>query len=286
MDFYQIDVFADSAFTGNPLAVYPDAAELTGNQMQRIATEMNLSETTFVTSAGQDSYDVRIFTPNNELPFAGHPTVGTAWLLRQIDVLPGDEVVQNSAAGATKIEISSEGAALHRTGTADKDLALTKPDDVAAIAAQLGLSERDLGMEARELGRSGFLSPAFSDAGLKMLIVPVKDLTALGKCESPRDVRSFGDFGAYCFTAVGAGRIRARGLWPGAGIPEDPATGAGAAALGIYLADRIGPIEAEVVQGVEINRPSRIALKADDGRVRIAGTCHFVFKGQLQTLPG
>src|SRR5215212_6633987 len=84
VDFVQVDVFADRAFEGNPLAVFPQARALTATQMQSIAREMNLSETSFVTASSGDSYDVRIFTPQEELSFAGHPTIGTAWVLSDL----------------------------------------------------------------------------------------------------------------------------------------------------------------------------------------------------------
>lgn len=94
-----VDVFAREPLAGNALAVFPDAGSVAPVRMQRVAREMNLSEKTFITRVDADAYDVRIFTPAEELPFAGHPTLGTAWTLRHLGILPGDTVTQRSAAG-------------------------------------------------------------------------------------------------------------------------------------------------------------------------------------------
>src|SRR4051812_18437050 len=103
MDFVQVDVFAEGPFKGNPLAVFPDAGELSVEQMQAIAREMNLSETTFVTAIARESYDVRIFTPQEELPFAGHPTIGTTWVLKDLGFVGGENVRQRSPVGETVV---------------------------------------------------------------------------------------------------------------------------------------------------------------------------------------
>jgi trans-2,3-dihydro-3-hydroxyanthranilate isomerase len=115
--------------------------------------------------------------------------------------------------------------------------------------------------------------------------VPVRDLSALEQAR-PADVVRIGEaLGTYCFTAEGAGRIRARGFFPGTGIPEDPGTGSAAAALGLYLVDRVGPVDCEVHQGVEMTKPCRMFLKAGRDRVSIGGRCRLVFTGRLEELP-
>ncbi len=116
-------------------------------------------------------------------------------------------------------------------------------------------------------------------------MVPVRDPDVLSRCAPRPDLLGGLGMGAYCFTATGAGGIRARGFFPGAGVPEDPATGSAAAALGLYLAERVGSIELEIVQGVEMERPSRIALRARSGHVSIGGRCHLVLTGRLEDLP-
>jgi trans-2,3-dihydro-3-hydroxyanthranilate isomerase len=279
VDFYQVDVFTEQAFEGNPLAVFPDAGDLTKSQMQAIAREMNLSETTFVTSTGADSYAMRIFTPAEELPFAGHPTIGTAWLLRHLGVVGGPEVIQTTAIGICPVREKKDALWFERPGEAEADLEERDPPVVDRIARFVGLERSDIGFEARELGRSGRLRPAYADAGLRQLLVPVKNLDALGRCT----VWDPSDFdGAYCFTAIGAGRVRARGLWPGFGITEDPATGSAAAALGIYLGTRVGDIQFEVFQGYEMGRPSRIFVNGTSRTVEVGGKCVLVLRGSLE----
>lgn len=286
MRFYQMDVFAEAPYAGNPLAVLPDAGELSAEQMQKIAREMNLSETSFVTGLDRGGYDVRIFTPQEELPFAGHPTIGTAWLLRRLQRIEGGSMIQRSAAGPTSLTFREERWWFERTGTTEPDLGGTKPASIAQTAAALGLDVGWIGFEARELGRSGRLMPAFADAGLYQYMVPVKDLDALRRC-SPRPdlLRAVGGMGAYCFTAERAGYLRSRGFWPGAGVAEDPATGSACAALGSYLTERIGDVDVTVTQGVEIGRRSVMHLHARGDRIAIGGDCVLVLEGELESLP-
>ena len=243
MRFWHVDVFAESAFRGNALAVFPDAGGLSTKQMQAIASEMNLSETCFVTAASRDAYSVRIFTPRSELPFAGHPTIGTAWVLRELGELHADEVQQTSPAGATRVTFSEGTVWFERSGRVFEDLRLKTPQINDRLAKALGLTPGDIGLEPRELGRSvDRLQAAPTDIGIKHLMVPVRDLDALGRCRPvPDRLDQLETPGVYCFTAVAAGRLQARGFFPGLGIAEDPATGSAAAGLGVYLADRSVP---------------------------------------------
>ena len=287
MEFWQIDVFAESAFRGNALAVFPDAASLSTEQMQTIASEMNLSESSFVTSITSGGYSVRIFTPRSELPFAGHPTIGTAWVLRELGKLGDDEIEQTSPAGATKVTFSKGKVWFERSGESSGDLRATSPQINERLAKALGLRAADIGLEPREFGRSvDRLEAARTDIGVEHVMVPVKDVEALSRCGAvPAALDEMQMPGVYCFTAVGAGRLQARGFFPGFGIAEDPATGSAAAGLGVYLADRIGSLEAEVAQGVEMGRPSRIYLRADKEKVEIGGSCERVAEGKLVSLP-
>ena len=286
MDFLQVDVFGRGPYSGNPLAVFPDAADLSTEQMQAIASEMNLSETTFVTGIENESYEVRIFTPREELRFAGHPTNGTAWVLRHLGRIQGDSVTQRSGAGETPVTFSDDMVHFERSGSVSPDI---EANDVRAhekVARALNLEERDVSMEAYELGRSGMLRPALADAGLEHFLVPLRDVGALGRVRIDlRLISELSPIGAYCFTAVKAGVVRARGLFPEYGIEEDPATGSAAAALGVYLADRIGPIELRIEQGQEIDRPSEIRVSAGADRVKVGGRCELVLTGRLETLP-
>lgn len=286
MDFIQVDVFATRAFEGNPLAVFFDAGELTARQMQSIAREMNLSETTFVTACDQDSYKVRIFTPDEELEFAGHPTIGTSWVLWHLGRLKQDEVTQHSPVGPTPVRVRGDRIYFERPGTSDPDLDLHDAGVAAQLERGLRLRSGEVGLEARELGRSGHLRPAFSNAGIAHLMVPLASLDALAR-SSPvaADLPPVASGGYYCFTATQAGRVQARGFFPGVGVPEDPATGSAAADLGVYLADRIGDIDFEIAQGLEMGRPSQIFVGAKKGRVEVGGTTHPVLRGALENLP-
>lgn len=283
-----VSVFAgeDPFRGGNPLAVFPDAGELDPVQMQAIAQTLNLSESTFVTGGDGDSYDVRIFTPREELGFAGHPTIGTAWALRHLGRLQGDSFVQRSPAGETPVTLTGDTLQFERSGAAAADMASRDERAHHKIARALRLDERDVTLEAYELGRPGVLRPALADAGLEHFIVPVRDVDALARVQVDASaLAELSPFGVYCFTAVGAGRVRARGLFPSTGIDEDPATGSAAACLGVYLADRVGPIELHVDQGVEMGRPSRMNVSAGETSVRVGGRCELILSGKLERLP-
>jgi trans-2,3-dihydro-3-hydroxyanthranilate isomerase len=286
MRFVQVDVFADSAYLGNPLAVFPEAGSLSTGQMQAIASEMNLSESAFVTSHSRDFYEVRIFTTTEEVDFAGHPTLGTAWVLRQQKFVDSDELVQRSRAGDTRVRIEGDRVWFVRTGSSGPDEDEKMQDYSIWLARGLGLQDGDVGLEARELGRSGHLRPAFADAGLRHLMVPVRNLEVLGAARpNPAALPDVHPGGFYCFTALQAGRIRARGFFPALGIEEDAATGSAVADLGVYLADRVGPMDAEIVQGVEMGRLSRLLMRASEGKVSVGGYCQHVFNGSLAEFP-
>jgi trans-2,3-dihydro-3-hydroxyanthranilate isomerase len=285
LDFLQIDVFASRAYTGNPLAVFHDAPELSTEQMQAIAREMNLSETTFVTETDGDSYSMRVFTPEEELPFAGHPTIGTTWVLKHLGRVKGDRIVQHTAAGPTPVVERAGTLWFERPGSSDPEG--TDAATTARIAEALGLVVGDVGLDAAGLGRDGQLTPTFSDAGVRMLFVPLRDVAALEACSPvPDALAEVGSGGAYCFTAAGPGRIRARGFFPGFGVAEDPGTGVAAAGLGIFLATRLGDIDFEILQGVEIGRPCNISVAGKArGVVEVGGHSFLVLAGVLEVLP-
>jgi trans-2,3-dihydro-3-hydroxyanthranilate isomerase len=284
--FIQVDVFADRPYSGNPLAVFPEAADLTSAQMQAIASEMNLSESVFVTEARGDKYEVRIFTPKTELGFAGHPTLGSAWSLLHLGAVKGDTLVQRSPAGETAVTVDGDRMWLERPGSTQPDIEDRSPNELRRVASWVGLEPSETGFEARELGRHGRFRPAIAEGGLPFLILPVRDLSALGRCVPPPDEATELGAGIYCFTAVRAGGVRARALFPaGSGAREDPGTGSAAAALGIYLAGRVGDIDFEIEQGVEMGRPCRIYVSGREATVRVGGRCELVLEGDLRHLP-
>lgn len=265
-----VDVFARAPLDGNGLAVFPDPGSVDPARMQKIAREINLSETTFVTGSDPDGYDVRIFTPSDELPFAGHPTLGTAWVLRSIDVLKGDHVVQRSAVGETAVTFDGGRVWLERAGSDGGDL-----DDAGEMLRLLGLDEQDLGFDARAIGgRPAALKPAVTDIGVKQLMLPLASPETVASLRAPASV-PYAD-GVYCFAPLGNGRVKARFFAPGIGVSEDPATGSAATGLGVYLGARAGDLSLEIEQGAEIARPSFICVEARKGSARVGGEVRLV----------
>ena len=298
-EFYTLDVFTDRVFGGNPLAVFPDADGVGDDTMQRIAREMNLSETVFVRrarTAGTDAR-VRIFTPGAELPFAGHPTVGTAFLLAHLGRAPGGgperRIVLEEGVGPVPVTVRMEGG---RPVFAQLTAAMAPewgppPPEPEILARLVSLSVDDLG---------GSLPAAQLSAGVPFLFVPVRDRGALARARLslPAWERHQRDAWAphvYVMTddADGGARLRSRMFAPALGIAEDPATGGAAAALAGLLAAHDesgdGTRAWTVEQGVEMLRPSRLHLEADiAGRrataVRVGGGSVLVSHGRM-TVP-
>ena len=310
-NFVQLDVFTDRAFAGNPLAVFPEAEGLTDEQMQQIAREMNLSETVFVLPSDKEGVlrRLRIFTPGSELPFAGHPIVGTWNCLAREGVVPlpegGDGRVQlkhEVGIGVLPIEIDfKDGAPVNVTMTQGQFEIRGEVDDSqeqADIARALGLAREDL---------DETLPIQAVSTGNTMLLVPIRSLADLGNCRPNQNLlddifeRSEvfrGGTGCYAFTRetmeIGEARAHAR-FFVGMGIGEDPATGSAAGPLGGYLvyhdATRVdatdGVYKFVIEQGDFISRPSRIGLevKGEPGKVeevRVSGTSVVVARGVLE----
>ena len=296
--FHTCDVFTDSVFGGNPLAVFPDGPGLDDGQMQRIAREFNLSETVFVLPPEDAAHTrrLRIFTPVGEAPFAGHPTVGTAHVLAAIGevALSGEEtrIVFEEGVGPVPVTIRAEGGApvfAQLTAAQPPEVGPPPPaDDV--IAAALGLEAADLG--------AGDMAVQVVSCGMPFLFVPLQEVAALGRIvvDNGRWHAAFADYvSSLLFVfAMGGERpgsdISARMFAPLWGIPEDPATGAAATALGGYLAlrdprgdDRLAWT---VEQGFAMGRPSIIEVEADkrDGQVveiRVGGASVMVSEGDF-----
>lgn len=291
-----LDVFTDRPLTGNPLAVVLDAEGLDDRRMQAIAAEFNLSETVFIEKTGNPVHAgrARIFTPQQELPFAGHPTVGTAVLLgiERAGGAAGSEVmlVLEEKAGPVRCGVTvrsgSVGHAVFDAPILPKPLQAALPADRVAEA---------LGLTASELGFENHAACAYG-AGVSFAFVPVRDLAATGKARPVAAAwqAAFGDLlGAfvYCRDATNASRhFHARMFAPGAGIVEDPATGSAAAALAGVIARFDQPPGGShryvIEQGFEMGRPSIIGLEIDmDGgepaAVRISGDAIIVGRGTL-----
>lgn len=276
--FRLVDVFAERPLGGNQLCVIPDADGLTDEQMQALAREIGFSETTFVTEAGGDRYAMRIFTPTGELPFAGHPTLGTAFVLAS-EGRVGTRLTQVVAAGEYAVEVELD----HRFVRVRQSSPTLGPtiDDAESVAAAAGLSVRDLHPD---------LVPQVVSIGLPHVMVPAASLSAVEHARPDeralrRLVSTVGADGYYLFAFVDGG-IKAR-LWaPEIGVSEDPATGSAAGAVAAYLANA-GRFPADgalvIRQGEEIGRPSVLSAwvtrTADATEVRVGGRVWVVGNG-------
>lgn len=296
-DFVTVDVFTDSRFGGNPLAVFPDARGLTDEQMQQLANEFNLSETTFVLPPDNPRHHarVRIFTPRAELPFAGHPNVGTGYVLAQRDANPPEHYVFEEAAGLVRVHVLRE-ARKRVIGTrisAPQSLSIdiSVPDEVVAACA--GLNEDDILISSH--------TPLVASVGTPFVIAEVVSEAALSRANP--NIGAFGAAAArfpeissrlalhlYVRIDGDATRLRTRMFAPLSGIPEDPATGSANAALAALLTS-LAPgqnvdLTYDIEQGLEMGRPSRIiatARKTAEGPVTatVAGNCVPVMRGTV-----
>ncbi len=276
MEVVIVDVFAERAFAGNQLAVLPQAGALSDAQMQAIALETNFSETTFVTARDDRGADVRIFTPSHELPFAGHPTLGTAFVLAGRE--GAKEITLRLAAGPVTVRFEQELAWMTPPS-------VTFGDGLSAeqTAALLSLPQ-------------GFLDPAFpitfAQVGPRFLLVGLKDLDALKymrvDAERFAEATAAEPFSVFAFTRdayTGDADFAARMFFDVGGLREDPATGSANTAFAAYLQGLWGGEHELVVdQGVEMNRPSRLYLRMNRD-IQVGGKVQPVFEGRLERLP-
>ena len=282
LEYWVVDVFTDRAFAGNPLAVVLDADALTTEQMQAIAREFNLSETTFpvATTAPGADYRLRIFTPTSELPFAGHPSVGTAWLLQSLGRITPGRVVQDCLAGLLPLNVAADAVTL--TGGTPT---LGDTVDSEELCAAVGLAASDLVDSGSRWAGCG-LQWAYlrvNDDAVARARPHLARLTALSEGGPDRAglaVLSWTDGFAHA-------RVFAGGL----GVPEDPATGSAALGLGVWLAAAgLVPGDAstsyEIAQGAEMLRPSQLScvVRTEGGRAvecQVRGTVRPVANGRI-----
>lgn len=271
------DVFTDAPFGGNPLAVIPDAAGLAEELFQKIAREFNFSETVFVLPPRDPAHTarLRIFTPTQEVPFAGHPTIGAAVALN--DAGGPRQMVLELGVGPIACSAAA-GAARFVTTRALERLHAPEP---GVVAECLGLAPGDI--------RSDAHGPVMASVGLPFVLAELADLATLGRCApvtaafraaAARYPSPF-DFAVAAYVRDGA-QVRMRMFAPLDDIPEDPATGSAAAALGAHLADLAGgPVTLDIHQGVEMGRPSRIRVEAGPSGVAVAGSARRIMEGRL-----
>ncbi len=272
-----VDVFTDRPYAGNPLAVVLGADGLDRAQMQAIAAEFHLSETAFVLRPGPGAtYRVRIFTPAQELPFAGHPSVGTAATLARLGLIPAGEVVQECGAGLLPITTDGDGALLTGgTPTVGGEL------DPRPLLAAVGLTDADYAGPA----------PRVAGVGVDFPFLSVRpDAVARARTGAPENLDHVTVFAWDPATRTAHTRMFA----PGLGVPEDPATGSSALAFGVWLvASGLVPGDGAtpytVLQGAEIGRPSTLScvVTTADGavtRTTVAGGVAPVARGEI-TVP-
>jgi trans-2,3-dihydro-3-hydroxyanthranilate isomerase len=289
--YFTLDVFTTTRFEGNPLAVFTDGDGLSQDLMQAIAREMNLAETVFVQKPTEDRAlaRLRIFTTKTELKLAGHPVIGTWFLLAQLGVVPAQEggvhILQQTGAGVLPVEIRFKDGRPQRVTMTQME-ARFKPARIrkAALAKALGLSPRDL---------DSSLEPEFVSTGIFNLMVPLKNHAALGKIamnmvELHKLLGKNGTM-AYCFALGNGGKAFSRGMLPWE-LYEDAATGSAAGSLGAYLVKH-GKLDAghtlQILQGAEMGRPSHIEVEVSKSGKRlvprVSGAAVRVFEGTIES---
>ena len=298
--FFQLDVFTDTPLAGNPLAVFPEDEGFSDATMQDIAREMNLSETVYVSESQSATKRVRFFTPTAELPLAGHPTIGTWWLLGELGALdlPRDGTVrltQETGAGVLPVDI-------HVEAGAPSEVSMIQPlPDFGPLVADRSRLGTALG--GNEATVSEQPTAQVVATALPQLMVPVASLDALQRLPSggmggnlASLLTEFGTDCAMCYTldtVDPTATVHCRMFAPGLGVPEDPATGSAAGALASYLVwhgivpphDGVGTVVVE--QGLEIARPSRIHAEIAVGiggeitEVRVGGQAVTIITGEV-----
>jgi len=296
--YFTADVFTDVRFGGNQLAVLPEAEGLTGAQMQRIAREFNYSETVFVLPASRPGADfrLRIFTPEEELPFAGHPTIGAAFILARAGRIPlvddRAEIFLEAGAGMIPVALGFDhNGRFHAELTTPRRPEFRPPPPAGELSSILGLEPSVITKEA--------VAPRAVSCGLPFLLVPLPTLSAMGsvRIDTGAWQASLADAWASMLCLYTAetlspdADIHVRVFCPGQGIPEDPATGSAAAALGSHLAALAPQPDGEfryvIEQGLELGRPSRIHVVVDKvggtiTSVRVGGGAVAVMAGEIE----
>ena len=299
--FYQLDVFTRTALKGNALAVFPDAPGIDTATMQALAREMNLSETTFVTASQSATRRVRFFTPTSEVPLVGHPTIGTWWLLAEKKLIAVPEsgdvtVTQETGAGVLPVRITMAGG---RPTHVVMTQTLPQFSQSLTDRAKLG---RALGGDEKTIARAP--APQVVSTALPQLMVPIQSLALLRQLPSGGAgmalaalLKTYGSDCAMCYTLETESpeaTVHCRMFAPGLGVPEDPATGSAAGALGCYLVwhnivrPHNGVATIIIEQGIEINRASRIQVEITVGNggeiteVRVGGEAITVIEGEVR----
>ncbi len=288
--FYTLDVFTNNRFEGNPLAVFTDGDGLSDDQMLAIAREMNLSETVFVQKPTSEEAlaRLRIFTAKEELKLAGHPVIGTWFLLAELGVVPaqdgGVHVLQETGAGILPVEIRFKDGRPQRVTMTQKE-AIFKSAKInkKKLASALGIPPKDFDTK---------LQPELVSTGIFNLMVPLRNRAALGKIAMNmielRRLLGKNATMAYCFALGGNGKAFSRGMLPW-GLYEDAATGSAAGSLGAYLVrnGKLAPGHTlTILQGAEMGRPSHLEVEVtQSGKKlvpRVSGAAVKIFEGTIR----
>jgi trans-2,3-dihydro-3-hydroxyanthranilate isomerase len=273
--FVIADVFTDTPLQGNQLGVFTDAREIPEDELQPIARELNFSETVFVYSPTAGGHArMRIFTPVQEIPFAGHPTLGTAFVLAQPMQL--EEIRLETGSGVVPVRLEREGPRIV-FGRMEQPLPSIEPFDETQVLAALGIERSELPVEVYDNGiRHVYVALASKEQVARL----EPDFAALAKLDT---------VGVNAFAGSGT-HWKLRMFAPGSGVAEDPATGSAAGPLALHLArhGRIGwGEEIRIEQGAEVGRPSVLFARADGSadaveRVEVGGSAVVVARGELR----
>jgi PhzF family phenazine biosynthesis protein len=271
--FRIVNVFAESRFAGNPLCVFEDARGLDDKTMQALALQFNLSETTFVLPSREATAHVRIFTPTFEMPFAGHPTLGTAHVVREI-ANAGDSISLEMRAGVIPVSARGDEWTLEANPPRHRPAEATRAD----FAAMLGIEEREV-----------LDPPLWVDTGSEQLVIPLASADAVRRAAPrPDAMLRHASNGARSMAYVFAretDRVLARFFFPKHGaVIEDPGTGSACANLGGWLlaTGAAVPVKLAIDQGEAVQRPCRLGLEiTSDRRIRVSGRVIELARGTL-----
>ena len=273
--FRIVNVFTESAgsLTGNPLCVFENGADFSTQVMQDLARQFNLSETTFILPSTRADARVRIFTPNYEMPFAGHPTLGTAHICRALR-LGGEELVLETQAGLIPVRARGDRWTLTALKPTWRELDVARGE----LAAALSLEQSDIGER-----------PLWVKAGKEQLIVPLTSIEAVRRAKPVAiklaTITSEDDLGmAYVFAFTGEGSALARFFFPQNGaFLEDPATGSATANFGGWCIAmrRPHPVKLEISQGTAVKRPSTLYLDVDADQILVGGDVIEIGRGTI-----
>ena len=272
-----VNVFAESTFGGNPLCVFEDACGMDSDTMQALALQFNLSETTFVLPSENATALVRIFTPTFEMAFAGHPTLGTAHVVRELNSA-GDSITLEMKAGVIPVNAVADRWTLSAAAPTFRDCEMSK----AEIAAMLSIDVSDILDGAR-----------WVNTGSEQLIVPLASADAVRRVQPKADLlaavaSSIGRSMAYVFSPNGENKLLSRFFFLKLGsVVEDPGTGSATANLGGWMlgADRALPLSFQIEQGASVNRPCHLGLAVDANKqIFVSGRVIELARGVV-TLP-